>query len=53
MANTLKHRAVCPDCGKGFDTRKEGVSIDGYLYCGNCFRKHPFMTFKDYIKKDQ
>lgn len=35
----LKYRAVCPHCGKAFDTRHEGESYWGVLICADCTEK--------------
>lgn len=51
MSKDLKYRAICPVCGKGFDTRYEGF-LDGgkRLICADCYHKIPFATLKDYIR---
>lgn len=45
---SLKHRAICPECGKPFDTQKNyGGLIYGVLVCFDCYNKQPY---KKYIK---
>ena len=45
----LKYRAVCPKCGKVYDTRN-GISWGGILICPDCHRSIPFVTYPE-IKK--
>lgn len=35
----LKYRAICPLCGKAFDSR-EGELLDGKLVCPDCFKDY-------------
>lgn len=39
--SATKYRAVCPICGKAFDTRKEGFleSYTNRLICADCANK--------------
>ena len=39
--SVMKYRAVCPICGKAFDTRKEGFLEPGTnrLICADCYNK--------------
>ena len=46
----LKHRAICPVCGKAFDLR-QGLKVTGYMMCADCGRRHPLATLKDYPSK--
>lgn len=34
-AKILRYRAICPRCGKAFDSRG-GALIDGHLCCYDC-----------------
>lgn len=45
MDKSLKYRAVCPECGKAFDTRKEGFNFGGYIICAKCYHKKPYETY--------
>lgn len=45
----LKYRAICPLCGKAFDSR-EGEVLDGKLVCPNCFKDNEANT-KELEKK--
>lgn len=49
--NELKYRAICPNCKKPFDLRKDGhLCEDGRVYCSKCVT---FKTFFDNkIKKN-
>lgn len=42
----LKYRAVCPTCGKAFDTRKEGFPEPdtNKLICADCYNKLKYRT---------
>ena len=46
----LKYRAVCPECGKGFDTRYEGFKHGGKLICATCYHAIPFVTYPEIQK---
>ena len=45
----LKYRAVCPQCGKPYDTRN-GKNLNGVLLCPECYKALPFATLDDYRK---
>lgn len=36
----LKHRAICPECGKAFDMRREGFNNEcNQVICADCFHE--------------
>lgn len=53
MSKLMKYRAVCPTCGKGFDTREGYVGAKGQLVCADCHKKIPYGTIAngDYLKE--
>lgn len=49
----LKYRAICPLCGKAFDSRK-GKVLDGKLVCPDCFKDHgQYVTWSVYDGTNQ
>lgn len=45
MDKDLKYRAVCPLCGKSFDSRDGKFSPDGKLVCQECYDHFGFRTY--------
>lgn len=45
MSKDLKYRAVCPLCGKPFDSRDGKLIPDGKVVCGECYEHFGFSTF--------
>jgi formylmethanofuran dehydrogenase subunit E len=49
---TMQYRAICPKCGKPFDSRK-GVPFFGHLCCPDCYEKYTkYATLDDYIRNE-
>ena len=47
----LRHRAVCPHCGKSFDIREEDFKLDGKIVCADCYHKRGhYVTLDEYQK---
>lgn len=44
MSKELKYRAVCPLCGKPFDSRDGNLSPDGKVVCHECYEHFGFAT---------
>lgn len=44
-AKILRYRAVCPRCGKSFDSRG-GALIGGRLHCPDCAKARKYATSK-------
>lgn len=44
-AKILRYRAVCPRCGKSFDSRA-GALIGGRLHCTDCAKEIKYATSK-------
>lgn len=53
MSKDLKHRAVCPLCGKPFDSRKGKLSSDGKLVCHECYEHFGFATYIDWGDEEE
>ena len=45
MDKDLKYRAICPLCGKSFDSRDEKFSPDGKVVCHECYDRFGFRTY--------
>ena len=45
MDKDLKYRAVCPLCGKSFDSRDGKFSPDGKVVCQECYDHFGFRTY--------
>lgn len=45
MDKDLKYRAVCPLCGKSFDSRDGKFSPDGKVVCQECYDRFGFRTY--------
>ena len=45
MDKDLKYRAVCPICGKSFDSRDGKCSPDGKVVCQECYDRFGFRTY--------
>lgn len=45
MNKDLKYRAICPLCGKLFDSRNGKLSPDGKVVCQECYEHFGFATY--------
>lgn len=53
MSKDLKYRAVCPLCGKPFDSRDGKLIPDGKVVCGECYEHFGFSTFMDWGDEEE
>lgn len=53
MSKDLKYRAVCPLCGKPFDSRDGKRALDGKVICGECYEHFGFTTFMDWGDEEE
>lgn len=45
MDKNLKYRAICPLCGKAFDSKDGKLSPDGKVVCHECYEHFGFATY--------
>lgn len=53
MNKDLKYRALCPLCGKSFDSRDGKLSPDGKVVCQECYDHFGFETYMVWGDKEE
>lgn len=53
MSKDLKYRAICPLCGKAFDSREGKIAPDGKVVCGECYEHFGFGACMDWGDEEE
>lgn len=53
MNKDLKYRAICPLCGKAFDSREGKIAPDGKVVCGECYEHFGFGVCMDWGDEEE